>query len=138
MVASSECDKMSIVSRCWVGDTPRAANIGMTQLISETLEVIGSETIVVPKYVVMRWSTGTLVKKGEKPLLSVSLSLPALQHENKERSQIQLDELYQHQLWYQLVCSRSFQPTHTHKEPCAYTQYIIILYRYLITIIRAE
>lgn len=60
VVASAEGYKVSIVGRCWDGHGACAADVGVAQLVSEELEIVSGETVVIPQYVVVRRTTGTL------------------------------------------------------------------------------
>lgn len=51
---------MGVVGRCRDGDGARAADVGVTQLVGEKLELICSETVVVPQNVVVGRPTRTL------------------------------------------------------------------------------
>lgn len=48
VVASAEGYKVSIVGRCWDGHGACAADIGVAQLVSEELEIVSGETVVIP------------------------------------------------------------------------------------------
>lgn len=51
---------MSIVSRSRIRDAACAADISMTKLIGEALELVCRELIIVPEYMVVGGATGTL------------------------------------------------------------------------------
>lgn len=51
---------MCIVSGGGDGDTAGTADIGVTQLVGQGLELVRVKPVVVPKDVVMRGATGTL------------------------------------------------------------------------------
>lgn len=60
VVARTEGHQVGVVGRCWDGDGARAADIGVTQLVSEKLELVCSETVVVPQNVVVGRPARTL------------------------------------------------------------------------------
>ena len=55
---------MGIVGRGGVGHTPCTAHICVTELVSETLEFICCEVIVIPQYMVVRGTTCTLRQRA--------------------------------------------------------------------------
>ena len=48
MVASSEGDQVGIVGGGGVRDTAGTSDVGVAELVGETLELIGREVIVIP------------------------------------------------------------------------------------------
>lgn len=60
MVPGPESHEMSIISRCRDRDTSGTAYICMAQLVGQYLQLVSGETVVVPQYVVVRWSACTL------------------------------------------------------------------------------
>lgn len=60
MIASPEGNQMSIVSWSRYGDRAGTPDIGVTQLISETLKLITVKVVVIPQHMVMAGSAGTL------------------------------------------------------------------------------
>ena len=55
---------MGIVGRGGVGHTACTAHICVTELVSETLEFICCEVIVIPQYMVVRGTTCTLRQRA--------------------------------------------------------------------------
>jgi len=49
-----------IVSWGWDRDTPGAANVGVTQLVGELLQLVSVEMVVVPQHVVVTRAGGSL------------------------------------------------------------------------------
>ena len=64
VVAGAEGHQVGVVGRRWDGDGPRAADVGVAQLVGEELELVGGETVVVPQDVVVGRPTRTLVVVG--------------------------------------------------------------------------
>ncbi|KAK2174076.1 hypothetical protein NP493_830g00026 [Ridgeia piscesae] len=60
VIACAECDEVSIVGGCGNGHAAGAAHVRVTQLISQHLQLICTEVIVIPQHVVVRGSTGPL------------------------------------------------------------------------------
>lgn len=65
VVPSPEGHQVGVVGRCWDGDGARAADVGVAQLVGEKLEIICSETVVIPQNVVVGGTTRTL-EEGEE------------------------------------------------------------------------
>lgn len=53
VVPGPEGHQVSIVCWCWDGHGACATHIGVTQLVGEDLQLIGRETIVIPKHVIV-------------------------------------------------------------------------------------
>ena len=53
VVPGPEGHQVSIVCWRWDGHGARAAHVGVTQLVGENLQLIGRETIVIPKHVIV-------------------------------------------------------------------------------------
>ena len=51
---------MGIVGRCRDGDGACAAHVGVTQLVCQRLQLIGSEAVVIPQNMVVGWAAGAL------------------------------------------------------------------------------
>ena len=54
MVSCSEGDEMSVVGRGGYGDRPGATDVSVTQLVSQSLQLVSRKSVVVPKHVIMR------------------------------------------------------------------------------------
>ena len=53
MVARSECNKVCIVCWRWDGHTARTADVRVTQLVRQHLNLIGVEVVVVPENMIV-------------------------------------------------------------------------------------
>lgn len=53
MVARPEGHEVGVVGRGRVGHAPRAADVGVAELVSQTLEFVGRELVVIPENVIM-------------------------------------------------------------------------------------
>lgn len=53
MVAGTEGHEAGVVGWRWDGDRAGTAHVGVAQLVSEDLQLVGGETIVIPQDVVM-------------------------------------------------------------------------------------
>ena len=62
---SMESCQMGVISGGWHGHTLSASSIHVTQLISELLNSVGVETIVIIQHVIMCWSASSLLKQTE-------------------------------------------------------------------------
>ena len=56
--------QMCIIGGCWYRNAARASNVGVAELVSEHLQLVGREVVIIPQHVVMRRTTGTLVGKN--------------------------------------------------------------------------
>lgn len=65
MVSCSECYQVSII--CWRGDRhrPSAAHVGVAELVGEQLKFVCSKTVIIPQYVIMRGTAGTLGRREQ-------------------------------------------------------------------------
>ena len=63
MVSSPESDKVGIVGGGGVGDAAGTADVGVAELVGETLKLIGCELIVVPQDMIVGGTTGTLEER---------------------------------------------------------------------------
>lgn len=60
VVACSESHQPGVVRRRRDGDGASAADVSVAQLVGEELQLIGGETVVIPKDVVVGGTTGSL------------------------------------------------------------------------------
>lgn len=60
MIPRAESDKVSIVSRRGNGYGTCASNVSVTELVSEALELVSVEVVVIPQHVVMTWTARAL------------------------------------------------------------------------------
>lgn len=60
VVARSESHESGVVRRRWDGDGAGAADVRVAQLVGEELQLISSETVVVPEDVVVGGTAGSL------------------------------------------------------------------------------
>ena len=60
VIAGAERHQVGVVGRRGDGDAPRAADVRVTQLVGQTLELVRLETVVVPQDVVVGGAAGTL------------------------------------------------------------------------------
>ena len=51
---------MRVVGGGGDGDTPGAPGVGVAQLVSQLLELISAETVIVPETAVVAWPRGAL------------------------------------------------------------------------------
>jgi len=60
VIASSECDEVSVVRWRWDGHAACTTHVRVTQLVGQHLNLIGAEMIVIPQHVVVRRTTRAL------------------------------------------------------------------------------
>lgn len=60
MVAGPEGHEMGVVGGCRDGHGPGAADVRVTQLVREHLQLVGRQVVVVPQHVVVRRARRTL------------------------------------------------------------------------------
>lgn len=60
VVTSTEGDEVSVVGRSGNRDRASAADVGVAHLVSELLQLIGAEVVVVPQNMVVRWTRSSL------------------------------------------------------------------------------
>ena len=63
VVSSPESDKVGVVGGGGVGDAAGTADVGVAELVGETLKLIGCELIVVPQDMIVGGTTGTLEER---------------------------------------------------------------------------
>ena len=56
----SEGHQVRVVGGGGDGDTPGAPGVGVAQLVSQLLELISAETVIVPETAVVAWPRGAL------------------------------------------------------------------------------
>lgn len=91
MVPGPERHQPGVVGRSWNRDRPRTADVGVTQLVRQQLELVCGKTVVVPQDLVVGGPAGSLrrteersaVEQQQKPRghLKVVLSASALKSE---------------------------------------------------------
>lgn len=67
VVACSESHQPGVVRRRRDGDGASAADVSVAQLVGEELQLIGGETVVIPKDVVVGGTTGSLRTEHHPP-----------------------------------------------------------------------
>ena len=65
MVSRSECDMVSIVSRCRYANWPRASYVSVAQHVWQRLEFVSRKVIVIPQHVVVCRTARALCGKVE-------------------------------------------------------------------------
>lgn len=60
MVASPEGDEMSVIGWRRYRHRARAADVGVAQLVRQTLQLVAVEMVIVPQHVVVGRTTGAL------------------------------------------------------------------------------
>lgn len=60
VVPGTEGHQMGVVGGCWDGHGPSTSDVGVTQLVGQHLELVSVEVIIVPQYMVVGRSAGSL------------------------------------------------------------------------------
>lgn len=63
VVSGAEGHEMRVVSRRGDGHWPSASHVRVAQLVSQALQLIRPEVVIVPEHVVVRWSWRSLYNK---------------------------------------------------------------------------
>jgi len=65
MVSGAKSHQVSVVRRRGNGDRSGASGVCVAQLVSEDLQLVGHEVVVVPQDVVTRWSRSALKRSSQ-------------------------------------------------------------------------
>lgn len=80
VVACSESHESGVVRRRWDGDGAGAADVRVAQLVGQELQLISSETVVIPEDVVMGGTTGSLRTEDTPSAPRLLFTLQSIQH----------------------------------------------------------
>jgi len=72
VISGSESNEMCVVCRCGDRDATGAADVRVTQLIRQHLDLIGAEVVVVPQHMVVRRTTCSLTDNNQPTWACIS------------------------------------------------------------------